>query len=378
MLQPNPSPRLLDQLVARGTFRDDPLTLVDVGVRGGFEGEWSRFGDQIQLVGFEPDPAEYERLTAQATGRNRRYFAVALHRDAAVRTFFVTQFPPSSGFYKPDPRFMERIRDGENLRVLKEIPVSTVDLDTFLAQHPVGQVDFIKLDVEGAELDILHGARRTLLGPVFGLSVEVGFHPYHEGQPLFADVDSFLRSCGFCLFELQPYRHARQALPEAAAARNAPSAHGQVLWGQALYLRDAVAEIDRSGTDPGPTAWPATRILKLASVLDLHNLADCAAELLLAAANHGLLKSVPVGTLLDLLVPELTYGQASYLGLGGVRRHALTYDQYRERIAAADRAGGTLVDRRHRFAGAKRALKHLLPRAMRRSLKRLIEEFLQH
>jgi FkbM family methyltransferase len=40
--------------------------------------------------------------------------------------------------------------------------VSTITLDTFVRREKLKRVDYIKIDVEGAELDVLRGAQRTL------------------------------------------------------------------------------------------------------------------------------------------------------------------------------------------------------------------------
>ena len=37
-----------------------------------------------------------------------------------------------------------------------------IDLDTYAARKKLSRVDFIKLDIEGAELDMLHGAAKTI------------------------------------------------------------------------------------------------------------------------------------------------------------------------------------------------------------------------
>ena len=37
-----------------------------------------------------------------------------------------------------------------------------IDLDTYVARNNLPRVDFIKLDIEGAELDMLHGAKKTI------------------------------------------------------------------------------------------------------------------------------------------------------------------------------------------------------------------------
>jgi len=45
-----------------GVFRDDPITVADVGARWGFNSEWSVFGDQLRVLCFEPDEEECRRF----------------------------------------------------------------------------------------------------------------------------------------------------------------------------------------------------------------------------------------------------------------------------------------------------------------------------
>lgn len=54
----NDNPRFTKYLVDKKAFQVNPLTVVDVGARGGFESHWSSFGDQLRLIGFEPDVEE--------------------------------------------------------------------------------------------------------------------------------------------------------------------------------------------------------------------------------------------------------------------------------------------------------------------------------
>src|SRR5207248_6986967 len=75
----------------------------------------------------------------------------------------------------------------------------------------------------------------------------------------------------------------------------------------ALYLRDAVAEVEHSedGYAPGTTLeWDRLRLLKLASLMDLHQLPDCAIELLLLARERGHCAAEEVERFCDLLVPD--------------------------------------------------------------------------
>jgi FkbM family methyltransferase len=318
----NNSPELIKHLVASGAFRREPLNVVDVGARGGFESHWSVFGDQVRLIGFEADKQECEALNSRASAPERRFLPYALDKQKGARPFYCTANAASSGFYPIDMGFFRRFQDEANLNIVKTLEMATADLDSLAAATGLGPIDFIKLDTEGNELDILQGAVDCLTGSVLGVSTEVSFMPLHQRQPVFSDIDAFMRANGFRLYDLTLVRLGRKALPpiKPGAAGGAVE-HGQVVVGQALFLRDGVSELE--GAARLAAGWNDTRVLKLACLMELFCLPDCAVELIDTAVKKGFLKNQRPDTLLDLLVPRV----------GG---KALTYRQYLE---LARRAG---------------------------------------
>ena len=344
----NYSPRMVKHLVASRTFEQEPLIVADIGARGGFERHWSSYGDQIRLIGFEADPEECDRLNRHVSGSGGRFFPVALHQNKGKKTFYVTASPSSSGFYPADMSFMQRFPEEVNHSIVKAIEMATVDFDSFARENGIDAVDFIKLDTEGCELDILKGAAETLK-KVIGLSIEVEFIQMHQGQPLFSDVDSFLRPLGFRLYDLAIKRHSRKALPVLTSSPTSyPVKRGQVIWGQALYLRDGVDEIN-SAISP-ENGWGDIRVLKLASLMEVFSLPDCAIELIQSAQQKGFLHDTDVAYLIDLLVPP-------------IRGRAVSYNKYFESLATIKRRGSTL--------GMQHA-KRLLPLPVRRRMGGLI------
>ncbi len=69
--------------------------------------------------------------------------------------------------------------------------ITTTSLDSFTRQNSVDEIDFIKIDVQGAELDVFKGATKALDNVVFIVS-EVEFIPLYIDQPLFGDVCKYL------------------------------------------------------------------------------------------------------------------------------------------------------------------------------------------
>jgi hypothetical protein len=95
-------------------------------------------------------------------------------------------------------------------------------------------------------------------------------------QPLFADVDTFLRSQKFTLFDLHSAWRPRLYLNQKS--HNHPD--GQILWGDAFYIRDLISnEFSKEEQQP-------SKLLKLACVADVMGFYDYAVELLVYLTKH--------------------------------------------------------------------------------------------
>ena len=300
----------------------DKVIIVDVGARYGCDPFWEyAFGDNVIQHGFEPDPEEYKKLsegTAKRNTKNSLYYPVALHANKGAKEFFFSRYPAGSGFYKPDVRFWNRFPAEVAISTMHTEFIDTIDLDTFGNQHGIERIDFLKIDVEGGELDVLNGCIEYLQNSVLGILTEVRFHN-SSNSPTFADTDQFLREMGFKLYNLQLNRNTRKSLSHSSITSHGTTVPwgfskgiGQVVSGDALYFRDTVAEL--TSAQEFNTEWNEETILKLASFYELFSLPDCAIELLQHPFPKDYLKDHPIRKYCNLLTPnydgeEVTYEQ---------------------------------------------------------------------
>jgi FkbM family methyltransferase len=187
---------------------------------------------KANVIGFEPVAEACEKLNAESAGTPQRYLPYAVG-DGSEGEFRETNQPMTSSLYEPNTKLLEQFQAlAELTTVVKRTRIQTKRLDDIAE---VADADYLKMDVQGAELDILRGATRTL-SSVVAVHTEVAFVPMYCDQPLFADVDAELRRRGFILHNL--YSLAGRAFKPFVKNNDVGERISQHLWGDAVYVRD--------------------------------------------------------------------------------------------------------------------------------------------
>lgn len=232
-------------------FLDRKTVILDVGCRWGFAEHWKALAPSAELYGFDPDEDECNRIRDMNTDPNLHIISQALGRHCGPQTLYLTQEPACSSIYPPHPLFTDIFPELHCARQVGTTQIELITLDHWATEASVSCIDFIKLDVQGAELDVLMGGEQSL-NNVRGLEIEVEFNPIYSGQPLFGDVDRFMREKGFVLWRLGHLVHysvepGQGPLPGAdvLAYDSRPTMvqpqQGQVFWGHAYYIRPEAA-----------------------------------------------------------------------------------------------------------------------------------------
>jgi FkbM family methyltransferase len=256
-----------------------PIHAVDVGCREGVPERWRALGAGATLVGFDADSDECARLNAAAISTQERYEPIALSDSEGTATLYLTADPQSASLYPPNLDAVRRHPELARHEPHGTVTVATTTLDRWAESAHAAPIDILKIDVQGAELNVLRGAQASLPA-VRALELEVEFQPLYAGQPLFADVDIFLREHDFVLWRLRDLAHCglthsrrdERAFPVGDAVEKTRIG-GQISWGNAIYVRAELGDPDSA------RPWQTSaRDACVAAVLDLPELTLLALE----------------------------------------------------------------------------------------------------
>lgn len=175
-------------------FTYDFGSVIDVGAnRGQFSLFARRRFPRAEIYAFEPlaAPAALHRLVT-AGDPHVTLTMTALGAAPGRVTIHVTDRDDSSSVF----RLTEEAGTRTGLREVASVEVPITTLDAAFAGAVPARPCLLKLDVQGAELDVLHGAQ-ALLREVDEVLVEVSFVPQYANQPLVDEVLAFLVDAGF-------------------------------------------------------------------------------------------------------------------------------------------------------------------------------------
>ncbi len=256
----------------------DPLVIVDVGARGGLQAHWRPIADYVTWVGFEPDARSADALTAADVPARSHILRTALSDVRGRVTLHCTRDAGDSSLLRPNKPFLQQFGRPERFEVASSVEIEADTLDAQLATIDLTRVDVLKLDTQGSELAILRGAVDTLTRGVLAVDIEVEFSPMYEDQPLFAEVDQFLRPFELQLVDLAPRRWP------FAAGEHLHLARGPVVWAEAVYL----PTIERLAREIGASApdGRSRRVAKACLVALLYGLPDYAMALIERTAEE--------------------------------------------------------------------------------------------
>ncbi|PSL12343.1 FkbM family methyltransferase [Marinobacterium halophilum] len=155
----------------------------------------------VRLVGFEPQSEALKKLN-RMKGKNETYLPHAVG-DGQEKTLYLCHAEGMTSTLEPNFELLNRFQ-GYPIwaQVKKEVPVKTHRLDDI---NEIKSIDWLKIDIQGGELSVFKNAEEKLKNCLV-IQTEVNFISLYKNQPLFADIDAWMRKHGFMLHTLLEQR----------------------------------------------------------------------------------------------------------------------------------------------------------------------------
>ena len=205
------------------------ISFLDIGAANGIAPRWHHFKQNINYFGVEPDPRSAQSVllkNSKSEFNSETLITKALWSSEGTIQLNLCRKPMTSSTFKPDRQFASLFPDEERFDVMETIKLQCTTVDAISAILNQS-FDVFKLDVQGAELEVLTGASESINASL-AAEVEVEFHQTYQQQPLFDQIFAFMKSQGFDFVDfIAFYRFSPRINIDL----------GQLVFADALFMR---------------------------------------------------------------------------------------------------------------------------------------------
>lgn len=175
----------------------------DIGAnRGQYARRLLRSGYRNKLISFEPIAKAFQALKHNANKFNNwEAYHLGVGSQSGNLAINVSENVYSSSVLEVTETSIGAAPDS---KIMREERISMTTLNEFFKSHQINsQKIYLKLDVQGFELEVLKGASEVL-SQVIAIQVELSTTPLYKGSPLYLDVITYLKNLNFDLFSVLP------------------------------------------------------------------------------------------------------------------------------------------------------------------------------
>ena len=183
-------------------LKENKLVALDVGAQGGFfnasifSEKYNFFFDPIVV---EPIPEEAKKLE----DKNYKVISKGLWSENCKKKLYILgKRPGSSSMYKPNSNTFDlydfKKKDFPIFDITDEIDIECTTIKESLNKFKVNNLDFLKIDTQGSELEILKG-----IGEYFPLlmKIEAQIIPMYENVPSWSELVNYLEKKNYMVSE---------------------------------------------------------------------------------------------------------------------------------------------------------------------------------
>ena len=200
-----------------------------------------------------------------------------LWNDEKQIKFHIAKEKSQSSVHPPNIDLIKKFSDENwvSRQTQNTADLQTVKLDSVINKNSFN-ADFLKIDTQGSEYEILEGSKKTLAGGLFGVLLETWSYPFHKNQKLSYDVMKIMDESGYFLADLNKGGYYRRK-----TVSNNTLFLGQIGQLDLLYFETIEKFTSNQKSNE--------EIIKAACLADLYGMTDYSIEILNYYKNYSAL-----------------------------------------------------------------------------------------
>ncbi len=196
-----------EKKLIQNIFKKKNIIYVDIGTNeGNFLDFLSSFCNFKKIICFEPIKELTDKIDIKKYSNKILIYNMALSNKNSIKNFYQYDISSQSSLYQQNNLF-------KSLKKLKKkFKVKTIKFDDKFKNYQ--NIDFCKIDVQGEELNVLQGMKKSLINKKIKLiKIEISFIERYKGSKSnFLSIINYLDKFGYYLISISKIKYIKNKI----------------------------------------------------------------------------------------------------------------------------------------------------------------------
>lgn len=195
---------LIEKILLRKEFLDQPPVLIDIGASGAIDVKWKTFAKHSICLAFDADDREFNYVTKEKSGYKKLHVfnCIVTDTEFSQTDFFLTSSPFCSSILQPDSNSLGVWSFAEKFNVDKKVKLRTRSLASLLAELNITYVDWFKTDSQGTDLRLFLNIDENIRNKCIAAEFEPGIIDAYVGEDKLFKIFEVMNISNFWLADM--------------------------------------------------------------------------------------------------------------------------------------------------------------------------------
>jgi len=195
---------LIEKILSRQEFIDQPPVLVDIGASGAIDAKWKSFAKYSICLAFDADDREFNYVTKEKSGYKKLHVFNCIVTDTELNQtdFFLTSSPFCSSVLPPDNNALGVWAFADKFNVEKRVKLKARSLSSVLAELKIEKVDWFKTDSQGTDLRLFLNVDEVIRTKCIAVEFEPGIIDAYIGEDKLFRIFDIMNNNDFWLADM--------------------------------------------------------------------------------------------------------------------------------------------------------------------------------
>ena len=192
---------IIDEILNRHEFVNDPPVLVDIGASGEIHSKWKKIAKYSVCIAFDADDREFGYVENAGRGFRKLYIynCIVSDKEPDKIEFYLTKSPYCSSTLMPDEAALAEWSFADKFMIDKNISLNNITLSKVLQNLNITKIDWFKTDSQGIDLRLFKSLSNEIQDKVIVAEFEPGFMDAYKTEDKLFNIVGYMSSKNFWL-----------------------------------------------------------------------------------------------------------------------------------------------------------------------------------